>query len=648
MTNAQPSNYEASSIEVLKGLEGVRKRPAMYVGDTGEKGFHHLVLEIVDNSIDEAMQGHCDTIDIEIAQDGKTISIRDNGRGIPVDIHPTEKKSALEIVLTQLHAGGKFGGAGSGYEASGGLHGVGASCVNALSSNLFAEVWRDQGYYHQTFSRGIPKTEVIRVRDLTKKDQKGTRITFTPDDQIFKDTKAFKDSILTRRVKELSFLNKGLTINYRNISTGVNEIFKADGGVADYIKYLTEARSGAYPSDPIFCEVKASCPWAKGEIILQIALNWTEEDDETIISFANNINTIDGGTHTTGFKNALTRVVNQFGRNIGLLKDKSSNLSGDDVREGLTAIINLRLPQPEFVGQTKQKLGTVEIEGIVNTSVSDMLTGFFEKNAAIIKKVVERALIAQEARDAAKKQASLIKRKGFLGNSHRMPGKLYDCNTENRDISELFIVEGKSAAGSGRDGRDPETQAILPIRGKIINAEKHDLSNLLKNEEIMSLIRAIGTNIKDEFDLDKRRYQKIIIMSDADDDGSHIATLLITFFYRFMRPLLSAGHIYVACPPLFCVDHGKQRVYCWTQDELQKSVEGFGGKTKVKVVRFKGLGEMDAEQLAETTMNKATRRLIQLTANDPAENERLIAVLMGSNVAARKHHIATRVNSVVG
>ena len=400
-----------------------------------------------------------------------------------------------------------------------------------------------------------------------------------------------------------------------------------------------------YPTEPVYGEAKADLQTRQGQCQVQIALTYSEEDDENILAFTNNINQPDGGTHVSGFKTALTRVVNTLARNNKLLKENASNLTGEDIREGLTAIVSIRFPRPEFAGQNKVKLTSVEAESVVNTLSNNMLTSYFDKNAAILKKIVDRALLAAEARAAAKKQSELVKRKGFLGKSNRMPGKLYDCNSEKKELSELFIVEGDSAAGSAKDGRDPEFQAILPIRGKIINAEKKDIASLLKNKEIISLITAIGTGIKDDFELDKLRYNKIVVMADADDDGCHISTLLLTFFYRYMRQLLIDGHVYLAQPPLFCVESGKNRTYCWTEGEMQSEVKKAGGKTKV--VRFKGLGEMDAEQLAETTMNNESRRLIQLQVEDPAESERIVSVLMGSNVQLRKEHITNQVNSVI-
>jgi DNA gyrase subunit B len=629
--------YDASKIKVLKNLEAVRQNIGMYIGDSGIKGLHHLINEIIDNSVDEAMAGFCDQISIVLHEDKTTISVEDNGRGIPVDIHPDENKSALELVLTELHAGGKFG-SGSGYIASGGMHGVGASCVNALSIDLKANVWRDGFLYEQNYSKGIPLSDVKKVKTLDKKDkQHGTKITWTPDSSIFSKIE-YDDKIILKRIREISYLNKSLKISYLNKLNNIYQEFKHDGGIVDYLNYILEANLERYPVQPIYGEYKNNMTSKSGEMQVQIALSYTDEDDENILSFCNNINTADGGTHVSGFKTALTRVVNNYGKNSKLLKE-GTNLSGEDIREGLRAIISVRIPRPEFVSQTKQKLGTVEAESIVSNATHNILNSYFDKNPAVIKKIIERALLVQQARQAAKKSSDLVKRKGFLSKSNRMPGKLYDCNTDKKHISELFIVEGDSAAGSAKDGRDSEFQAILPIRGKIINAEKKDISLLLKNKEIQNLIIAIGTGIKDEFDISRLRYNKIIIMTDADDDGAHISTLLMTFFYRYMRPLITNGHLYLAQPPLYCVDSGTKN-YCWSDDELKN----FTKTNKTKIVRFKGLGEMDAEQLFDTTMDINTRRLIKIEEEDQIDCEKIISVLMGDNVQFRKDHLTNKVN----
>lgn len=636
-------SYDSENIQVLKGLQAVRVRPSMYIGDTGTKGLHHLVWEITDNSVDEAMAGHCNEINVIIEQDGETISIEDNGRGIPVETHKGEGKSALEVVLTVLHAGGKFDG--SGYEASGGLHGVGASVVNALSAELIAEVWRDGGYYTQNYSRGTPLDKVTRVRDIQRGEKKtGTKITWHADIEIFKQGIKLNEETLLRRFREVVFLNKGLKITFENKVTGTKETFLANGGISDYVTYLTEAKTNTYPSQPLYAEHITKLETRNGNVQVQVAINWAEEDDETILSFANNINTVDGGTHMSGFKTAVTRVVNTFARSTKLLKESRPALSGDDIREGMTAIISVRLPQPEFVGQTKAKLGTVEMESIVSKTVTQLLTEYFEKNSAVVKKIVERAIVAQEARDAAKKSAAFIKRKSVFG-STRLPGKLSDCNSRKRELCELFIVEGDSAGGSAKIGRDNETQAILPIRGKIINAEKSDLIGLLKNQEIQNLIMAIGTNIRDDFDIENRRYEKVILMCDADDDGSHITTLLMTFFYRYMKPLVTGGHLYIAQPPLFKVEKGKSKAYCFNLKELADKTKEMG--EGCKVVRFKGLGEMNADELGITTMDKTHRHLIQLQSADLGETERMLSVLMGNNAQSRKDHITKKINGLI-
>lgn len=640
------TDFNASGIQVLEGLECVRIRPSMYIGNTSKGGLHHLVWEVLDNAVDEAMQGYCDEITVKVESDGETISIEDNGRGIPVDIHPTKKISGVEVIMTILHSGTKFDA--NKDQATGGLHGVGVSCVNALSKPLTVEVWKDGGFYFQEYREGNPVSKLKKIRDLDKKEkQHGTRVGFKADPTIFKDGIKFDEQTIIKRLRSTAYLNKEIKINYINENTGTKEVFHFEGGISDYVKYLTENKVGAYPQAPIYIEGQSSLISRPGTVKVQVAMIYNEEDDETIISYVNNISTTDGGTHVSGFKTALTRVVNSYARGSELLKEKDSNLSGDDVREGLTVIISVRFPQPEFVGQTKEKLGTNEIESIVQTVAGELLTTFFEKNAAVAKKIVERAKIAQAARDAAKKSASLIKRKSLFGN-HRMPGKLFDCISNEQENCELFIVEGASAAGSGKDGRDSKYQAILPIRGKIINAEKQDISSLLKNAEIQSLIQSIGTNIKDDFNIDNLRYGKIIIMCDADDDGCHIAILLITFFYRFMKELIAKGHVYLAQPPLFRVDNGKQRTYCFNEKEMQEAIENVrknGGKEKV--IRFKGLGEMDAEELGETTMNKSKRHLIKLSIDDAGEAERMISTLMGSNVQARKEHIVNQVNSLI-
>lgn len=629
--------YDGTSIKVLKGLAAVRARPAMYISNTGKTGLHHLFIEILDNSIDENMVGYGDTINIVLHKDGETLSIEDFGRGIPIDAHLTEKISTLEVVLTQLHAGGKFDDKAYATGA-GGLHGVGASCVNALSDKMKAEVWRDGYYYVQEYSQGKPLYSVKKVREIGRGEKKnGTKITFHPDILIFKEGIKFDQEIIKRNLREEAFLNKALKLNFTNEVDNTKEEFYYEGGISDYVKWITSVKTNHYPIEPIYESKKSSLISREGDVSIEISLQWNNEDDETILSFANNINTHDGGTHLSGFKVALTRTINAFARKLDLIKEKDNNLTGDDIREGLTAIISVRFSQPEFVGQTKDKLGTVEIEGIVTTAVTEMLTSYFDKNTAVVKKIVERAKIAQEARDAAKKQSALIKRKSFLGNN-RLPGKLADCNSNKAELSELFVVEGQSAGGGMKLGRDPEFQAILPVKGKILNAEKSDLTTLLKNAEIQSLILSIGAGFKEDFDVSKIRYGKVLIAVDPDVDGNHICSLMITFFYKYMRELIQKGHLFMPKCPLFKVAKSNKIHYCFTKEEMQNKVKELGDGAKV--TRFKGLGEMNPDEIAHTLMKKESRKLIKITLEDAAEAERMISVLMGDNAQLRKDHIS--------
>lgn len=638
MSNQNINSYGGESIQVLKGLEGIRKRPGMYIGDTGKKGLHHLVAEVLDNSVDEAMGGYCDTINVILHSDGKTVTIEDNGRGIPVEKHSQEKKSTLEVVLTMLHAGGKFGG--SGYEASGGLHGVGVSCVNALSEKMNVTVYRNDkkdinnyGEHTIELSKGLVKVPVKRVNESKGTNKRGTIVTFTPDPTIF-SVLDFDEDSLCRKFRETAFLNAKLTINFESKKTGRKETFMYEGGISDYVKYMNQDRSGIYPQTPFYAEKNG------GKVKLFLSFQYSGDDDEVILSFANNIPTIDGGTHLSGFKTALTRVVNQFARSTNALKEKEGNLTGDDIREGITAVISVRLPQPQFEGQTKSKLGTVEVEGIVNSLTGEAITEYFEKNPSVLKTIVERALLAARARAASKKAMETVKRASFLGKAGRMPAKLSDCEVEDAVFSELFIVEGDSAAGSAKGGRDPSIQAVMPIRGKIINPDKNDLAKLLANEEVASLINAIGTGVQDEFDLSKVRYGKIILMTDADDDGCHIRTLLMTFLYRFMKPLIENGYVYLANPPLYRATKGKDVEYLQTDKDLQEYTKR--AKDKFKLIRFKGLGEMDAEELGLTTMLKGNRYLTRVTIEDAESASHMLSVLMGANVGPRKEHIIKR------
>ena len=696
------NQYNEDSIQILESQEAVRTRPAMYIGDTGKKGLHHLVWEILDNSVDEHMAGHCSKIDVIVSKDNRTVTIIDNGRGIPVAVKQEDpkKRSTLEIVLTELHAGGKFGDDGSGYEASGGLHGVGASCVNFLSLRLDAEVYRDKKKYLLSFDRGIPASGVVENGTSTST---GTKITFTPDYNIFgqfavedafrehliddfeidevfaecsgkwrkalingevngqvffdifkptetseqsldiiyriwnkrsNDSIQFDENVLLRRLRETAYLNGGLKIVYKNEHTGTKEEFYFEGGIADYVSYLASSRAGVFPSKPFFFDNKS------GKVNVQVAFQYAEEDEETIHSYANNINTSDGGTHLSGFKTSITRVVNQFARSSGVLKEKESNLSGEDIREGIVAVISVRLPQPQFEGQTKGKLGSQEVEGVVNRLFSEAITEYFEKNPTIVKSIAERAFRAAKARAAAKRASESIKRQGFLGRSGSLPGKLADCNSEDATTTELYIVEGDSAAGSCKGGREPEYQAVMPIRGKIINPEKNDYAKLMQNEEVAAIISALGTGIREEFNIADLRYGKIIIMTDADDDGAHIAALLMTFFYRFMRPLITEGHLYIAKPPLYRVNVKSQKFYIHTDSELDSYRKKYGDK--IEVTRFKGLGEMDADELGTTTMEIGKRQIIKVNIEDCDEASKILSVLMGSNVAPRKEHIINK------
>ncbi len=695
------NTYDENSIQILESQEAVRTRPAMYIGDTGKKGLHHLVWEILDNSVDEHMAGHCDKINVIVSQDNRTVTIIDNGRGIPVAIKQDDpkKRSTLEIVLTELHAGGKFGDDGSGYEASGGLHGVGASCVNFLSVSLNAQVNRDSKVYELEFSRGIPNSGVNEIGTCSK-NSTGTKIVFTPDYQIFgqfavedafrevlvddfdidekfaecsgKWRKAlingpvdidiftqcfaqmnydenvyhqafdswfnhsskniqFDETILVRRLRETAYLNGGLKIVYENKHTNHKEEFYFEGGISDYVGYLASSRSNVYPSKPFFFDNKS------GKINVQVAFQYGEEDDETIYTYANNIYTADGGTHLSGFKASITRIVNQFARSSSVLKEKDVNLTGEDIREGIVAIISVRLPQPQFEGQTKGKLGSQEVEGVVNRLFTEAVTEYFEKNPTIVKNIAERALRAAKARAAAKRASESIKRQSFLGRSGSLPGKLSDCNSEDAKSTELYIVEGDSAAGSCKGGRDPEYQAVMPIRGKIINPEKNDYVKLMQNEEVSAIISALGTGIREDFKIEDLRYGKIIIMTDADDDGAHIAALLMTFFYKFMKPLILSGNLYLAKPPLYRVKTKNETNYIHTNEELSGYRRKYGDK--IEVTRFKGLGEMDADELGRTTMEIGKRHIIRVNVEDAEESSRMLSVLMGSEVGPRKEHI---------
>jgi len=635
------------TIQVLKGLEAVRLRPGMYIGGTDKKALHHILWEVFDNSVDEHMaKDHlgvpfCSQITVTIEEDGETITISDNGRGIPVTVHSeyvNEGITQLELALTKLHAGGKF----THDTATGGLHGVGVSCVNAVSDSLTATIHRDGGIFQQSFSKGIPTSKTTRVGD-TK--HHGTTISFHPDKEIFTDTIKYDEEIIINRLRESAMLNGGLSIKFVNKSTGRKENFLFQSGIADYVKYLASTKNGLYPSEPISGSGKYFHTQTNKTVEVSFAMQYGDDDAETIKVYANNIFNPDGGTHLSGFKTCLTRIINQYARNSGAIKEKSPNLSGDDIREGIICVVSVRIPQPQFESQTKVKLVSNEAESAVNTVVSEYLIDFFDKNPSIIAQIVKRAVTAQEAREAAKKTQEMIKRKSVLGKSYRLPGKLSDCNSEDKSRTELFLVEGDSAAGPAVNGRDAEYQAVLPLRGKIINAEKHDLASLLKNQEIQDLISAIGTGIQigsedNDFDLGKLRYDKIIILTDADVDGAHISTLILAFFYRLMPELINHGHVYLAKPPLYRVKSGKEVHYAFTieeRDAIQSRLKG-----KAEITRFKGLGEMNFDELRDTTMDLRTRRLIKVEVPDKFEADTMLSVLMGNNIAARKEHIVEK------
>ncbi|NIK79304.1 DNA gyrase subunit B [Paenibacillus castaneae] len=617
--------YDESQIQVLEGLEAVRKRPGMYIGSTSSKGLHHLVWEVVDNSIDEALAGYCSKIEI-IIHENNSVTVTDNGRGIPVGENVKLKKSTLEVVMTVLHAGGKFGG--EGYKVSGGLHGVGVSVVNALSELVIVQVKRDGHIYQQEYRKGAPQYDTKIVGDTT---ETGTKTTFTPDKEIFTETTIFDYETLQSRVRELGFLNKGIELVLTDERTGVSNTFKNEGGISEFVQYLNRNRVALHET-PIYVE------GSKDYIQVEVALQYNDSYTENIYSFANNINTHEGGTHESGFKSALTRIINDYARKSNLIKENDSNFSGDDVREGLTAIISVKIPEPQFEGQTKTKLGNSEVRGIVESFFAEKLQEFLEENPSVSRKIVEKGLQAARAREAARKARELTRRKSAL-EVGSLPGKLADCSSKDASISELYIVEGDSAGGSAKQGRDRHFQAILPLRGKILNVEKARLDRILGNAEIRAIITALGTGISDDFDLSKARYHKVIIMTDADVDGAHIRTLLLTFFYRYMREILEAGYIYIAQPPLFKVERNKVIRYAQTEKERDQIIAEFGEGVKVNVQRYKGLGEMNAVQLWETTMDPESRSMLQVTIEDAIEADVIFDTLMGDNVEPRREFI---------
>lgn len=618
-------SYDENQIQVLEGLEAVRKRPGMYIGSTSARGLHHLVWEIVDNSIDEALGGYCDHIDVIVHQNN-SITVIDNGRGIPVGEHPKLKRSTLEVVMTVLHAGGKFGG--GGYKVSGGLHGVGVSVVNALSEKVVVEVKRDGHIHQQEYRRGVPQYDLRIIGDS---EETGTKTTFIPDSEIFTETRVFDYDTLLTRIRELAFLNKGISISLHDERTGQSNSFKYEGGISEYVQFLNQNREALHET-PIYVE------GARDMIQVEVALQYNDSYTENIYSFANNINTHEGGTHESGFKSALTRIINDYARKYGLIKDSDSNLTGDDVREGLTAIISVKIPEPQFEGQTKTKLGNSEVRGIVESLFAEKLQEFMEENPSTSRRILEKALQASRAREAARKARELTRRKSALEVSS-LPGKLADCSSKDAAISELYIVEGDSAGGSAKQGRDRHFQAILPLRGKILNVEKARLDRILGNAEIRAIITALGTGIGDDFDLAKARYHKVIIMTDADVDGAHIRTLMLTFFYRYMRKIIEAGYVYIAQPPLFKIERNKVVRYAGSEKERDEILAEFGENVKINIQRYKGLGEMNATQLWETTMDPESRTMQQVSISDAIQADAIFDTLMGDNVEPRRDFI---------
>lgn len=624
--------YSADKIQVLEGLEAVRKRPAMYIGSTDAYGLHHLVYEVVDNSIDEALAGYCDNIVVVIHKDN-SVEVIDNGRGIPVDLHPTMKVSALEVVMTKLHAGGKFDN--ESYKVSGGLHGVGVSVVNALSKELTVEVGRDGKRYSQTYKRGAPTGKVKSIGESSKT---GTRVIFWPDDQIF-ETTDFNFDTLSKRIRELAFLNGGVKITLRDErKKGREHIFQFKGGIVSFVQYLNETKTPIIKKPVYFHSTK-------GSVDVEIALEYIDTYTETVFTYANNINTREGGTHMIGFKSGLTRVINDYLKKESKADKNVTQLTGDDVREGLVAIVSVKLPNPQYEGQTKMKLGNGEVKGIVESIVNEHLSLHFEENPQDAKKIIEKCIQSARARIAAKKAKDLTRRKSALEND-TLPGKLADCSERDASLCELYLVEGDSAGGSAKQGRDRNFQAILPLRGKILNVEKSRLDKILSNEEIKTIITAIGTGIgEDEFNLEKARYHKIIIMTDADVDGSHIKTLLLTFFFRYMPEVIKQGLLYIAKPPLYHVKIGKESMYVYTDDERDKILKNHD-KTKIAVQRYKGLGEMNPEQLWETTMDPQNRTLMQVCIDDEVEAEEAFSILMGDAVEPRRKFIEENAKNV--
>ena len=629
------ARYGAEQIQVLEGLEAVRKRPGMYIGSTSTRGLHHLVYEVVDNSIDEALAGYCTHIEVTIQEDN-SITVVDNGRGIPVAMHKIGKP-AVEVVLTVLHAGGKFGG--DGYPISGGLHGVGISVVNALSVWTKVQVKRDGYLWAISFTRGVTDKPLQKIRPLEAGEETGTKVSFKPDHEIFPDT-VYDFNTLKTRLRELAFLNKGLHITLTDKrGEGKSEVYCYEGGLTSFVEFLNESHQAVNPT-------VINVDGEKNKVIVDIAMQYNDGYSENILTFVNDIFTEEGGTHLSGFRSGLTRTINDYGRSAGIIKENEDNLSGEDVREGLTAVISVKVREPQFEGQTKTKLGNSEVKGIVDNIISDGLKEFFEEHPAEAKAIITKTISASRARQAARRARELTRRKNALEISS-LPGKLADCSEKNPDQTEIYLVEGDSAGGSAKQGRDRRFQAILPLRGKIINVEKARLDKILANDEIRSMITAFGTGIGQEFDLSKRRYDKIIIMTDADVDGAHIRTLLLTFFYRFMKPLITDGHVYIAQPPLYQVRKGKQVWYFYTDESMQAKLDELGrDNNSVVVQRYKGLGEMNPEQLWETTMDPENRTMLKVELEDAAEADRIFSVLMGDKVEPRRKFIEENAKKV--
>lgn len=631
----QPGSYNANDIQVLEGLEAVRRRPGMYVGGTDVKALHHLIYEVVDNSIDEALAGECDHIHVIIHED-ESVSVEDNGRGIPVDIHPEKKVSALEVVMTTLHAGGKFGG--GSYKVSGGLHGVGSSAVNALSEWCEVKVYRDGKTYFQRYEKGIPQAPV-NVIGKAPKTQSGTLTTFRYDSSIFKDDEiTYKYDTLAQRFREMAFVTRAVTIKLEDRRENKEITFYFEGGISSFVKYLNRNRDAIH--DVVYVEKEID------DVGVEVAIQYTDSYSESVYAFANTINTIDGGTHLTGLRMALTRSINDYARKNNILKDSDPNFSGDDTREGLTAIVSIKHPDPQFESQTKVKLMNAEVQTYVQQVLNDGVSVFLEQNSSTARKIIQKCLTSARARDAARKARDLVIRKSAL-ESMTLPGKLADCSERDPKLTELYIVEGDSAGGSAKQGRDRHFQAILPLRGKILNTERARLDKILNNREVKSLISALGTGIGEGFNTEGLRYGRIVIMTDADVDGAHIRTLLLTFFFRYMQPLIEEGHLYIAQPPLYLITHGKEKDYVYTEAEgekLTKKITSSGGKYSLQ--RYKGLGEMNPEQLWETTMNPENRTLLCVNIEDAAEADRTFDMLMGAKVPPRRRFIQTHAKDV--